>query len=990
MTHNITPLKDLTRWNRTGLSRFDYVDGDAAIWLEELRIAMLGLYLRGGDDETRLPEYWRDIYLRAVDDWPDVAGAADRVVWKRLAPTVPPQQETRGRRNERLNKQYGQRTDDYAWEVNRAFARASHTLLGYLNAYANEGYLRTATQWDNLRRLSAMVNYQPTPPASATATVGLLLKEDVGAVEVTEGLAMKHTPPEGGVPLIFETLETVQAHPALNAARAENWNENHTNIGISGGGNSEWHLGKDETLATGDIAVLADGHKAEAVIFASVAHDTDAEMVDVTFDSVPKNSYRHFQSRLWVGPSDIRTGLKVSKNRQIVIDAEDVGAVIAGDLIEVFFDNKSHVVEVLAAQGAELVLNMTLPDEDELTVRAMQPFALDDQGGVERVTGSTHRMWAPMTDGVANTTGSGVPSEETEVEGLRRFEFSDAKSDRAFSKDVDSEAIAGRIRHRAPWIMPGKGGKKGDDGRMKATVGDGRVVTFPGKPPKGLADGAWYVARNLATRNNQPLFVTGLRIGSGEFYVEFNTAPDGAHDRTEFHGPMMQSLRARWYARNPNTAFVGSKIRLENIPQEARELIKPGRRVLIRQQSDGTDHTVSAQVEEAVSLPGNRLELSLLEYEDARSWPRGEVSFALNTVQVSHGEAKGSKLLGSGDGERSAQMFAFAVKNVSHIPSTAAEAGVVPDMVITIEGERWEYADFIDPAAEGTKSWSTTLSDNGTLRIHFRRRLVTGQNNIVVTRHRVGAGAAGSGIPPHSFEKPMKKHRYVAEILQPFATAGGADREPVSKLRQSTPQRLSANGRAVSLSDFEHLATRNAAILRAHAELIPTSGSQKIVALTVALAAGGSVKGMEGDLAPAITARALPGVGVSFTDYEHLALEMAVTARSDLSVHNRTDIKAAAETRLKDVFSLENRNFGQTAYVSEILAALETVPGIENATVTSFGLKQVNSVGADTPRPRSVAMNDGKVAAIFAKANQIAHVAVNAASAVTVEVKDSQ
>ena len=139
MTHNITPLKDLTRWNRTGLSRFDYVDGDAAIWLEELRIAMLGLYLRGGDDETRLPEYWRDIYLRAVDDWPDVAGAADRVVWKRLAPTVPPQQETRGRRNERLNKQYGQRTDDYAWEVNRAFARASHTLLGYLNAYANEG-----------------------------------------------------------------------------------------------------------------------------------------------------------------------------------------------------------------------------------------------------------------------------------------------------------------------------------------------------------------------------------------------------------------------------------------------------------------------------------------------------------------------------------------------------------------------------------------------------------------------------------------------------------------------------------------------------------------------------------------------------------------------------------------------------------------------------------------------------------------------------------
>ncbi len=52
-------------------------------------------------------------------------------------------------------------------------------------------------------------------------------------------------------------------------------------------------------------------------------------------------------------------------------------------------------------------------------------------------------------------------------------------------------------------------------------------------------------------------------------------------------------------------------------------------------------------------------------------------------------------------------------------------------------------------------------------------------------RHRVGVGARGSAIPARSFTEPMKKHRHVAAIVQPFATAGGADREPVAALRRA-------------------------------------------------------------------------------------------------------------------------------------------------------------------------------------------------------------
>ncbi len=998
MSQVVKPLKDLTRWNRTGLSRFDYVDGDAAVWLEELRIAMLGLYLRDGDPETRLPEFWRDIYLRPVDQWPDVAQAAARVVWKRLAPTVPPQRETRGRRNERLLDQYDARTDDYAWEINRAFARASHILLGYLNAYTNEGYLRTASQWDNLRRLAAMVNYQPTPPASATNTVGLILNEEAGAVEIPAGLAMKYTPPEGGAPLIFESLATVHAHPALNAARAENWNKNSTGIGFSGRF-SDWHLDGDKTLATGDVAVLVEGNNAEAVTLSGINHDTGANTVQLQFLDAPGSTFHHYQSRLWVGPNDLRMGLRVSKNSQVVVDAVGIGAVAVGDLVEVFIGTKPHVVKVLATQGTELVLNMKLPEDGTaLSVRPMQSFALDAQGRIKKVATDTHSMWAALPWRITSTTGTDVTSE---IENFKLFQLSGAENGRAFAADNGTPATPATVKRKNPQVLPDRKvvHKRGGDAghklpRERKGRGDGKVVSFVGKPPKGLANGDWFVARDLASQEIKPLRVTGLRVASGEFHVEFHTAPKGVHNRTEFIGPMKDALCALKYDRNPEAALEGNKVTLENIPEAARVLIKPGHRVLIRRQADGVDTGVLARVDDATPVSGDRLDLTLLDYEPASNWSRGQVTFALNTVQISHGESKGSKLLGSGDGERAAQMFDPGIKNISHIPSTAAEAGVVPDMDIAVDGVRWDYRDYIDPTAQGTRAWSTTLTDTGTLRIHFRRRLVTGQNNVVVTRYRIGAGAAGSGIPPLSFEKPMKKHRHVTGVFQPFATAGGADREPVSKLRQSTPQRLSANGRAVSLSDFEILSESHSAILRAHAEIVPTAGSQRLVLLTVALAGGGKVDGMADDLTPAITARALPGIGVSFVDYEHLPLHMMVKVRSDLSVHNRVDIKAAAEARLFEVFALESREFGQTAYVSEILAALETEKGIKNVTVTGFGLGQAYNLLAPKPSssalpwPRNVAVNDGRIAAIFATDRQIAHIAADSASAVAVEVED--
>jgi hypothetical protein len=970
---------DLTRWNRAGLSRFDYVDGDASVWLEELRIAMLGLYLRGGDAQQRTPEFWRDLYLRPKEDWPDVSQAAARVPWEKLAPVLPPQQESRGRRSERLLKQYGEHSDDYAWEINRAFARATHVLLGHLNAYANEGYLRTATQWDNLRRLAAMVNYQPTPPASATTTVALLLKDDTGAVAIPRGLAMKYTPTEGGAPLIFETLQTEQAHPVLNAARVENWNKNrNTSNSPVDFGETRWHLPEKDTLAPGElvVVVVTDDGKAvqpiltqEAHSIAKIDHDTDAQTADITLSGNPQSNPGAWSTYLYTNADDVRVGRQHAGTGTTIVRVDGGAGFASGDLVQVTVGSVPYPVpvELLGVEGDRLILDMDLAGVDELVVKPMASYALDDADKTKADKG-TQKMYFPGRARVHEATGVAIPADGTTV-GYT-FTMHQATGRRGFAESLDAPNLLGKVEKGAPLIIHG------------STALQNQSVSFEGKPPKGLAEGDWFVARHIKTDNIQALQVQGVRTASGQYHVQFDAAPEGDPQDTEFHGPMTRSLRPVGYNRNPMPAITGSSATLIDVPLAAQALLKPGRKMILsREQPDGTSQDSLTNLTAITSLDSNRVTIAFEPAGAGSGWAAGDTRFQLNCAQVSHGETKGSKTLGSGDGERAAQVFEFAVGNISHIPSSSAEAGVVPDIDVFIDGVRWDYRDYIDPSAEGARAWSTTLSEDGTLKIHFRRRLATGKNNVSVGRHRVGVGAAGSGIPPLSFNKPMKKDRQVEAIYQPFATSGGADREPVAKLRETAPARLAANGRAVSLHDFERLAQRHASVLRAQAEEIPTPTAARQVLLTLVPSGGAPLTAtLENDLRAAILGKAIPGVRLGFGAFEALPLHLGATVRADLSSYDKTDVKAAAEAALRSVFALEIRDFAQPVYVAEVLAALETVASVENAIVTRFDLgdgydlSRPEPAGGTLPWPKNVATRDEHIAAIFPTHHQIAYV----------------
>lgn len=975
-------LFDLSRWNRAGLTRFDYVDGDATVWLEELRIALLGFYLRGIEPDDRFPEKWRDLFLKSKEDrqLPDTPAVFEEALaWKELFTAFPIEVETGGERNQRLLAQYDRHTPDYdyAWEIMRAFARAAHIVLGHQNAFANEGYLRTATQWENLRKLAAMVNYQPTPPASATALVALQIEEDKGVIEIARGLAMKYAPPEGGAPLILETLKPILAHSQLNAARTEKWDRNLDILEFSSKKMpkiTHWIVPGKAELVQGDLVVVS-GETGAAASLVMIERDMEEGRADLTFDPPPSGKgWETGKVLLLTEPDSVQLGLPKTIGTQLVIQIDVAASFFPGTLVEVAYTEakkKTHLAVVLESLGSFLTLETPDASSDlpagAVTVEALTPFAVAEN--IVVTPGDIDRLYYKRA-----SSGSDPVLFRDSIEGELITSF--------------GEKVSRKHQFPAGASGPGYARTAGAKRRAGVVVGEpavsassvGKTVRFNGKPPKSLHQGGWYVARKVGDVNLTPLMVSSIRVEADFYSVSFSITPPGVHDKTEFFGPMTRTLSPADHDRDQRDAVDGGICSLEGLSPEAQSLVKVGREIIVVDEENDPPRAALARL---ISVkPGDKiLKITMESDEDFSGWRAGWTRFYLNTANISHGETKDPKMLGSGDAEKRRQNFPFKITSVSFIPSNASVSGVAPDMDVTVDGVKWEFRDIGDPEAEGDDAWSVALNEDDTLQIHFRRRLPTGSNNVAVSRHRVGVGARGTGVPSWSITKPMKKNRFVAGIVQPFTSAGGADREPVSDIRQNAPSKLAANGRAVSLRDFERLCQRHASVWQAKAREVIGTAAGNQVNIVVVPANGGAVNStLEEDLIDFIESRAAPNVAVGITSYLSLPLRINVKIYVDTDRHEKTDVKDGAEAALVAEFALKNRNLDQPLYVAEILAALERVEGVSSATITLFDLKP----GA--PEPLRKATISGGLVAIFPTEIQV--VVLEGVADVTVAVEE--
>ena len=965
-------LFDLTRWNRAGLSRFEYVDGDAAVWLEELRITMLGLYLRGVDIEDRLPEKWRDLFRKDQAEWKRTASEdtlkslESSAAWKQVFPRFPAQPETAGERNQRLLDKYREQSQDYTWEIMRAFARAAHVVLGYQNAYANEGYLRTATQWENVRKLAAMVNYQPTPPASATATVALEVVAGKGVIEIGRGLAMKYAPPAGGAPLVFETLRPVQVHDALNNVRVRDWNRNESPL-TSAGVSRRWLVDGDVEVADGDIAVLTNGTDRNGVSLRDVEIDAGKSTAAVSFHPAGADGieWSIADTVLWTGADSVQRGLPQTSGQRFVIKLDSAAAYSVGSLVAI--GNLQGVVKAVRNGYLTVELNGGSTLSGAVEVEALTPFTAGESGKIKTPT-DIHAMYFRAAKGsheaVIRSEEHSRPQADIE-DGIRTArEWPDTGTGVGYARLAGTRVDTGTVVEESPIA----------EGQANSTV------RFAGAPPKTLSKGDWYVSRIDGESALVPLKVENVWQEPEAYHIRFDQSPSEAHHRTDFFGPMLKALRPVNHNRSETEAIDSggvAKLDWEGVSDEARQLIKIGRDVIIVRERNGNRKAAVAVIRK-IEHSAEDVRITLTSDHDLTNFEAGWTLFHLNTVDISHGETKDPKVLGSGDAEQERQDFTFKIKGVSFVPSNAAVTGVAPDMDVTVDGVKWEFRDYGDPTADGQDAWSILLNEDDTLQIHFRRRLPSGSNNLSVLRHRVGVGLSGSNVPAWAFQAPMKKNRFVTGVVQPFAATGGADREPVSDIRENAPSKLAANGRAVALKDFELLCRRHSSVWQAKARMRVGPAATNLVDIVVVPANGGLVgPTLKSDLIDFIRSRALPDVRVAISGYEALPVNIHVRVLIDTDRYIKSDVKDGVEAELLAAFRLRDRGLGQPLYVAEILAAVERVTGVASATIRHFDTR------SDVPAPLRKADIGGSIVAIYPTEEQVA--VVQSVSDITVD-----
>ena len=195
----------------------------------------------------------------------------------------------------------------------------------------------------------------------------------------------------------------------------------------------------------------------------------------------------------------------------------------------------------------------------------------------------------------------------------------------------------------------------------------------------------------------------------------------------------------------------------------------------------------------------------------------------VNTVAIDQRTTYSSIVIGVSDGSAN-QVFALPNPNNGQVdPASFALQVDMPglgfvtwqqvDDLAVLQGPVQAY--MLDPEA-GTVTFGNQLQG----------MIVPAGRRVRVQTMRVGGGAAGN-LPPDSlssiqaFDAAGNQVTQTITVLQPIATAGGADSETLQSAQQRIPSLLQNQSRAVTVADYRNLAAQTPGANVARAEVLP-------------------------------------------------------------------------------------------------------------------------------------------------------------------------
>ncbi|MEU4768762.1 putative baseplate assembly protein [Actinosynnema sp. NPDC023794] len=355
----------------------------------------------------------------------------------------------------------------------------------------------------------------------------------------------------------------------------------------------------------------------------------------------------------------------------------------------------------------------------------------------------------------------------------------------------------------------------------------------------------------------------------------------------------------------------------------------------------GTELAMIAAVEQDHDQrrPGEKVHTTLtLATPLAYTYRRETVRLLANVVRATHGAGR-DEPIGSGDEGRANQEFLLRQGPLTWLAADNP-LGAQSTLEVRVDGVRWREVDSFAGRGPTERVFVTRPGEQGSLVVAFGdgvrgARLPTGVEN-VRARYRVGLGEAGN-VGAGRITQLTTRPLGVSGVTNPLPAHGGADRDDAGLLRRNIPLSVTAFDRLVSVPDHEDFARARAGIGRASARRL-FNGVRQVVHLTVA---GVDDIALQDDsdivttLRAALAAHGDTGLPVEVAVREPVLLVVS----ANIGVHPDhywEVLEPAVRAALLERLGFRNRELGQPAYLSEVLATAQAVPGVDHVDVDVF------------------------------------------------------
>jgi hypothetical protein len=319
-----------------------------------------------------------------------------------------------------------------------------------------------------------------------------------------------------------------------------------------------------------------------------------------------------------------------------------------------------------------------------------------------------------------------------------------------------------------------------------------------------------------------------------------------------------------------------------------------------------------------------------LETPLQNSYDPESVRIYANVVEATHGETI-REILGSGNGAIPNQKFTLNKPPLTYT-SAATASGGESTLQVYVNDVGWTEAPSLYPLTKQDQKYIVQIEEDGTTVLTFGdgqrgARLPSGRENISVV-YRSGIGLAGlAGVDRISQKKTGPAS--ILGVTNPLPATGAAPRESIDSARSTVPATTRTLDRIVSIQDFEDFTLAFAGIGKARAIAV-WNGETEIVHITIA-AVGGEIVAPESQLyeslVGAIATVSDPVQQVQIASFEPILFKL--DARFVIQTGYQVEkVEAAIRQQLLNQFAFERRAFAQPVTQSEVIAAIQSVPGV--------------------------------------------------------------